>query len=220
MATTVYFIRHGTTASNIGGRFQGSTDIPLGEMGLKQAQCLGERFRDQPLDAVYCSPLTRARQTAEGVCTYQTCRPVLCDDLREIDGGRLEGRLMEDNKRDYPEVMRMFRDDPAKFCPPGGETTRQVYTRMTQAVERLVRENDGKKIAVVSHGYALQTYLSCLGRSFEEMQPNIVGNASVTCVEFYGNGAFRTVFFNDQSHIPEELRFCSPFTRVTHAPGE
>ena len=65
--TTVYFIRHGTTENNIAGRFQGRSDIPLGEKGRKQAACLGERFAHIPLDAVYTSPLRRAYQTAEGV---------------------------------------------------------------------------------------------------------------------------------------------------------
>ena len=57
MKTTVYFIRHGTTDNNVGGRFQGSSDIPLGAIGLQQAAYLGERFAGLAVDAVYTSPL-------------------------------------------------------------------------------------------------------------------------------------------------------------------
>ncbi len=113
--TTVYFIRHGTTENNIAGRFQGRSDIPLGEKGRKQAACLGERFAHIPLDAVYTSPLRRAYQTAEGVCAHLPVQPICCDGLREIDGGALEGRTNDENIRDYPDVMRNFREHPAKL---------------------------------------------------------------------------------------------------------
>lgn len=211
MSTTVYFIRHGTTANNIGGRFQGKSDIPLGETGLAQAACLGERFASVALDAVYTSPLTRARQTAEGVCARLSLAPVVCDDLREIDGGVLEGRTNDENKRDYPDVMRAFRGDPARFCPPQGETARQVHERVTAAVARLVEQNPNRSIAVVSHGFALLCSIGCLDTPFDRLEPKILANASVSCVRYEQSGGHEIVFYNDQSHLPEPLRFHSPF---------
>ncbi|MCD8355291.1 MAG: histidine phosphatase family protein [Clostridia bacterium] len=219
MKTTVYFIRHGTTENNVSGRFQGSTDVPLGETGLKQATYLGERFAEVPVDAVYTSPLTRARQTAEGVCAKLELQPILYDDLREIDGGRLEGHTNPENRRDYPDVMDNFRNHPAKFCPPGGETARQVHERMTRAVNRLVQENAGKSIVIVSHGFALQSYLACLDTPFDEMEPNLVGNAAVSCLRYDEAGNFETVFYDDSSHLPEELRFRSTYLKAGRAPG-
>lgn len=219
MKTTVYFIRHGTTDNNVGGRFQGSSDIPLGKTGLRQADYLGERFAGIAVDAVYSSPLARARQTAEGVCRHLSVQPVLVDGLREIDGGLLEGHTNEENRRYYPEVMDNFRNHPAKFCPPGGESARQVNARMTETVDRLVRENAGKSIVIVSHGFALQSYLACLDTPFDEMEPNIVGNASVSCIEYGENGDFETKIYDDQSHLPEELRFRSAFLKQGRAPG-
>lgn len=211
METTVYFIRHGTTENNIGGRFQGTSDIPLGETGLKQAACLGERFAHIPLDAVYTSPLARARQTAEGVCAHLDIQPILCPELREIDGGLLEGRTNEENTRDYPDAMYAFRNDPAHFCPPQGESARQVHERVTAEVQRLVRENEGKTIAIVSHGYALLCSVGCLDTPFEQLQAKILANASVSCVRFAADGSHTVVFYNDQSHLPADCRYHSPF---------
>lgn len=211
--TTVYFIRHGTTENNIGGRFQGKSDIPLGETGRKQAACLGERFADIPLDAVYSSPLARARQTAEGICTHLHLQPILCPALREIDGGLLEGRTNEENTRDYPAVMDAFRNAPAQFCPPQGESARQVHERVIAEVRRLVRENEGKTIAVVSHGYALLCSLGCLDTPFEKLQSKILANASVSCVRFAADGSHTVICYNDQSHLPADCRYRSPFWR-------
>lgn len=217
LKTTVYFIRHGTTESNIGGRFQGKSDIPLGETGRKQAACLGERFATVPLDAVYTSPLKRARQTAEGVCAHLPLQPILCEGLREIDGGVLEGRTNEENMRDYPEIMKAFRHHPSAFAPPQGENARQVHARVMEAVRHIVCDNPGKQVAIVSHGFALLCSVGCLGIPFEQLQPNILANASVTCVTFEPDGRHEIVFANDQSHLPEEYRFYSPFWKENTA---
>ena len=61
----LYLIRHGETDSNKSYRFQGQTDIELNAKGRQQAEMLAEHFKNIPLDAVYCSSLKRARQTAE-----------------------------------------------------------------------------------------------------------------------------------------------------------
>lgn len=217
LKTTVYFVRHGTTESNIGGRFQGKSDIPLGETGLKQAACLGERFASVPLDAVYTSPLRRAYQTAEGVCAKLNLRPIVCDDLREIDGGVLEGRTNDENIRDYPEVMYAFRSNPSAFAPLHGESAQQVHERVMAAVRQIVRDNPGKSVAIVSHGFALLCSVGSLGIPFEQLKPQILANASVTCVTFEQDGSFEFVFYNDQSHLPEDCRFYSPFWKENTA---
>ena len=64
-STILYLIRHGTTIYNKKGIFQGSMDVPLGKQGLFQADCLAERMKNIPMDAVYSSPLKRAYKTAQ-----------------------------------------------------------------------------------------------------------------------------------------------------------
>ena len=209
--TTVYFVRHGTTASNVGGRFQGSTDIPLGELGLRQADALAERFRGMPLDAVYTSPLKRAYQTAQGVCRYLACEPQCEEALREIDGGLLENRSNEQNEREYPGSMTTLRTDPAHFNPPGGETSRQVWARIRNAVARIVAEHPDQRVAIVLHGFALMTYLGTIDAPFEEMKPRLAANASVTTVTFDRPDQPVLVQYNDISHLPEDARFRSKF---------
>ena len=209
--TTVYFIRHGTTNSNINGCFQGSTDIPLSDMGLAQAAALGEKFKNIPLDAVYTSPLIRARQTADGVCKYQSAEPIVFDDLREVDGGLLENRTNEQNELDYPGSMTTLRSDPAHFVPPEGETGMQVYHRVKKAVESIVSRHDGQTIAVVSHGFALMTYLGTVDRPPEMMEARLAANASVSTVTFEKPDCPVMTDYNNTSHLPKNTRFHSKF---------
>ena len=208
--TTVYFVRHGTTEFNRTERFQGAVDIPLDEFGQTQAGYLGERFRDVPLDAVYSSPLIRAQQTAQGVCRFHPeLTPVLDDGLCEIHCGALEGRFVPELRAECPEIMDTFQHRPAEFAPPGGETAFEVHTRMRAAVRRIVESNPGKTLAIVSHGFALQSYLGVLDRPFDRLQPMLFGNAAIACVEYDDFDHFRVRFTDDQSHLPPEARFNS-----------
>jgi broad specificity phosphatase PhoE len=64
-ARSFYFLRHGQTAWNVEGRFQGHTDIPLNELGLTQAHDAAKILALCPIDMIVASPLIRARRTAE-----------------------------------------------------------------------------------------------------------------------------------------------------------
>lgn len=215
--TTVYFVRHGTTDSNVNGKFQGSTDNPLSELGLRQAEALGECFRDKPLDAVYCSPLIRAVQTAQGVCRYQSCAPQPVDGLREVDGGILENRTNEDNERTFPGSMTTLRTDPAHFTPPEGETGRQVWERVRAAVQELVARHPDDTIAIVSHGFALMTYLGTVDVPFDQMKARLVSNASVTTVTYDKPDRPVLTDYNNTGHIGEDIRFRSKFWKEDNA---
>jgi broad specificity phosphatase PhoE len=206
--THVYLIRHGTTDCNIDGRFQGLLDIPLNERGLRQVEYLGIRFKNIQLDVVFVSPLLRARQTADALCRYQTSRPIIYNDLKEIDGGDLEGHTGVENEKNYPDEMYRMRVCPACFQAPNGETTRQVYERMRNAVTEIVRENLNRKIAIVSHGFAIQTYLNLAkGIPFNKMERQIIGNTAVCKLIFDENLQPTTEYLGDDSHLPEKLRF-------------
>ncbi|MGD9155035.1 MAG: histidine phosphatase family protein [Bacillota bacterium] len=206
--TYVHLIRHGTTDSNIYGRFQGSQDISLNERGLRQAYYLGIRFKNIRLDTVFVSPLLRARQTAACLCRYQTCRAIICNDLREIDGGDLEGRTHAENEQKYPDEMYRMRVCPAYFQAPNGETARQVYDRMRNAVTEIVKNYPNQMIAIVSHGFAIQTYLNfAKGLPFNKMERRIVGNTAVSKLVFDKNLRPAIEYWGDDSHLPQELKF-------------
>ena len=206
--TTVYLVRHGTTDFNVYGKFQGSMDVPLNALGLEQARYLGVRFREVPLDAVYSSPLCRALRTAEGICAHHALSPILCEGLREIDGGLLEGRTGEENLRRFPLEMAALRDRPSRFAAPQGESARQVYDRVVAAITGIVAENPGGTLAVVAHGFVIQTYISYARREpFETFRRFIVGNTAVSTLCYERPEEPELLYCGDDSHLPEQLRF-------------
>lgn len=207
--TNVYIIRHGTTDSNESGIFQGQQNIPLSTMGVKQVSYLSEWAKSIPLDAVYTSPLLRTQQTADAVCKFTDLIPTKVDGLMEISGGILEGKDGHENNKNFPEQMENLRSRPAYFHAPEGETARAVYDRMIMAINTIAKENPGKTVAVVSHGFAIQLFLGFAKQvPFETIERYIVGNASVSLVTYDDNGNFHSLeYINDESHLPIDVRF-------------
>lgn len=206
--TTVYLIRHGTTDSNKTGKFQGTMDTPLNSLGLLQAEKLGERFSSVPIDVLYSSDLTRAFQTAQAISKACNMKIIKMPQLREINLGAMEGKTAEENKILFGEIVDALQANPAGFCAPDGESARDVYDRMSTAIGKIVAENPGKTIAVVSHGYAIQMYIHyATGEPFEQVRQRIVGNTAVNKFVFDDDCAPKTEYINDQSHLPPELEF-------------
>lgn len=209
--TVIYLIRHGVTDSNITGVFQGTTDTPLNETGLKQAERLVDYFHDIHLDAIYASPLCRAHQTAVYFAGSKNISIETVPGLIELNGGDLEGRTDEDNRRDYPDVIHNLRGNLHEFAAPGGESLREAYDRMIKTMELLINENPDKSIAVVSHGLVIQAFLSyVMGVNFDEIKIMILGNASVCKMRAESAGRIVLETCNELHHLPASLIIDTP----------
>ena len=181
--TTLYLIRHGTTNSNLAGVFQGSMDVPLNERGLSQAALLARRFEKVHLDKIYVSALQRARQTGEALAKGRGLEVQVMPLLNEIDLGEMEGHTGQECRQLFPQAVQDLEENIAWFQAPGGESTRQVYDRITSAIKQIVADNPQGTVAVVSHGFTIQVYLAALsGLPYEEIQMRyfIVGNTAVS----------------------------------------
>lgn len=207
-ATLLYLIRHGMTGDNLNGVLQGSRDVPLGEAGVEQANCLRTRFRNVRLDALYASPLVRAYETAKILGEPHGLTPITDRGLAEAYCGLMEGNSSELNGRLYPEQMDCLRRRPAAFCPPEGESGRQVYDRVVAAMDRIVSKNRGRDIAVVSHGFAIELYLGYARHvPFDLIENYIVENCAVSTLTYDAAGQVTLLRVNDVSHLPDSLRF-------------
>lgn len=145
----LYLVRHGETSWNIGRKVQGQTDIPLNETGVRQAEKVREELRDVAFDICYCSPLMRAKRTAEIVADGRI-EIVIDDNLKERGFGELEGT--DSAHWEIDGFSRVLNTN--EF---GIEPVRDVLTRAKNFLERVMMENsDEAKILVVGHGTLLK----------------------------------------------------------------
>ena len=207
MSTTIYLVRHAEAEGNIGRRCHGQYDSLLTRRGLEQAKVVGERFRKEPIDAVYSSDLWRARHTALAIAEPHGLPVIERKALREIDMGEWEDKAWAELPVVQPELYDTWCNRPWLCRAPGGETIMESGVRALEEMRRIARDEDGKTVVVVSHGSAIRGILTrALGLRDDEMMQ--VGWGDNTCVAkmiFHDDGSIEIPYRNDNSHLPKEL---------------
>jgi broad specificity phosphatase PhoE len=118
---------------------------------------LAEALRDLPLVAVYTSPLERAAATVEPIAAAHRLRPIVVDDLRELDFGEADGVPFEALA---PDLQRGLLEHPTEVRFPGGESYAELRDRITTACDDIVARHPGAEVAVVSHAGAIRAALA------------------------------------------------------------
>jgi broad specificity phosphatase PhoE len=158
-------IRHGATANNIANpiRIQGRrSDLELSAEGRQQAEETARFLEDGTIDAIYATPLLRARQTAEPIARRRGANVTIVDELTEVDVGQWEGMSWHEIQQAWPEEHGRFMADPS--CSPylGGENLEQVQRRVVPAIDGLLARHLGQTIVVVTHNVVNRVYLAPL----------------------------------------------------------
>lgn len=208
MPTRVFLIRHGATTLSAEDRFAGSTDVLLSDAGREQAALLGRRLANEPLDAIYCSPMTRTRETAELVAKPHRLAPIARDGLREIDHGRWEQMRRSEVEHAFPAEYAAWETDPFTFAPQGGESGLAVMARALPVVREAVLAHPERSIAVVSHKATLRLVIaSLLGIDARGYRDRLDLSPAALCVlDFKDAVRARLVLWNDTSHYANQPR--------------
>jgi probable phosphoglycerate mutase len=168
-APTIYYIRHGETEWNAEGRLQGTQDIPLNDLGRKQAAHAGDILaglfardgRSEASLAFVASPLGRARSTMELVRATLRLPPddyAVDDRLREIGYGDWEGSTLAQMQASDPEVFARRQADKWTVPPPGGESYASVQARVSDWYNQLTTDT-----VTVAHGGTARALMVVLG---------------------------------------------------------
>jgi len=153
----ILLVRHGESEANAEGRLQGSLDYPLSDRGRAQAKQLARWMSKAGIgwDYAFTSPLLRARQTAEILCS-ESERPAagVEPDLHEIRAGDLEGLTREDMEREHPDWMKRRVTELGDFAAFGGESYDQVQARASRLIEgwKSAYRAANARLLVVAHG--------------------------------------------------------------------
>ena len=158
----ILLARHGETAWNAEGRYQGQEDIPLSDVGEAQARALGERLRHVHIDKAVASPLKRALRTAELALGDDRLARLTTDaGLMEIAHGTWEGLLAAEIRERDPDRLHAWRHAPNEVLMPEGESLQHVFDRAWPALARAAKglgEHD--TLLVVAHD-AVNRVLLC-----------------------------------------------------------
>ena len=168
-APIIYYIRHGETEWNALGRFQGSQDIPLNDLGRTQAAHAGgivkDLFARAGRDAgdlhFVSSPLGRARSTMEAIRAQLDLPPqdyALDDRLREVGYGLWEGATLAQQEASHPDIFATRQLDKWETAPPEGESYASVTRRVREWYDTLT----GDTVAV-AHGGTARALMVTLG---------------------------------------------------------
>jgi broad specificity phosphatase PhoE len=200
----LYLVRHGATDNNRADppRLQGRrTDPPLSEEGHRQAVATGRFLSAVPIHAVYSSPLSRARQTAQAIAEPHGLEVRIVEALIEADVGLWEGRSWDEIERTDPEAYQAFMDDAGVHPYLGGETIRTVFERSSPALLKLMADNPGRRIVAVAHNVVNRAFLAhLLGMTIARYRSVPQDNCGLTLLR-YRKAAAKAVTINGVFHL-------------------
>jgi probable phosphoglycerate mutase len=204
-AVRLYLIRHGQSGNNEARLVGGPAvfDPPLTPVGEEQARRVGERLAREKVDAVYASPLQRAYNTGAAVAERLGLTVQVLDDLQEINEPlRGTTRNPEDelpSGMTHEEMKRRFEEDPTWDNLPGAEKSADFRARIVRAIDQIIADNPGKKVAIACHGGVIQSYVGeILGLRSDF--PFYCFNASITSIRAAGER--RSLWrLNDLAHL-------------------
>lgn len=203
----LYLVRHGQTEYSRENRFCGTTNPPLTDVGQAMADAFANAYAATPWDAIYTSPMLRARQTVAPLERRTGVTATVEDGLAEIAYGEWERLTVDEVKARSPEAYEYWAEDVASRGAPGGETAFHVAARAMRAVEAIRTRHTTGNVLLVSHKATLRI-ITCalLGldvRLFRERIAQAVAAVSMFVLE---DGGARLTILGDRTHLPDALR--------------
>ena len=150
--TKIILVRHGHVEGISPERFRGRTDLMLTAQGRGQAEATARRIHASWTPAaVYTSPLSRGRATAEAIANLPGLSPVTLDGLIDIDYGQWQGLTPDEARSRWPEPVATWYRAPDWAAIPGGETLQQVLARTVAALRDVVGRHPDDTVVLVGH---------------------------------------------------------------------
>jgi broad specificity phosphatase PhoE len=196
----IFIVRHGETAFNVGEpRVRGRRDVPLSELGVKSAIQAGEALSSVPIEKIYYSKLSRAKDTAIKINEHQTSADLIEEPfLLDISFGDWEGKTAKEAFS--PEVEEMWFKNPHDVLIPNGETFYQVLDRLHRLFLRL-RTQEEENIVLVSHGAVINLIFVYLTETHPSHYWNFyVDPCSISQVKLRKDGRVSIISFNKIDH--------------------
>jgi broad specificity phosphatase PhoE len=197
-------LRHGQTAWNVGAgeeRFRGRTDLPLDDTGISQAGAIASRLRNQPISAIYASPLQRTRQTIAPLAAQHSLPIQSHEGLLDIDYGHLQGLTLSEAKQTHAELEATWRTTPARARFPMGEGLVDVQARVLSLLDDMTTHHPGATVILAGH-QIVNRVLVCtlLGLDMDRIWHIQQDTAGINLFQEV-EGTWQTLTLNDTCHL-------------------
>ena len=194
-------VRHGDTESGSTLRYWGQSDVKLSAVGLRQAERLRNRLATEKIDAIYTSYLSRASVTAKTIAAEHQLDVVGCDELNEVNFGKVEGLTFDEVSRFYPEVAKTWVSQSLSLEFPDGENFDKFNSRVSKFLSRLDKHTSEETILIVAHAGPLRLLIChLLGIDLRHWRQFRLDLASLSIIETYSRQVILGML-NDVSHL-------------------
>ena len=187
---TLVLSRHGQSVWHAENRYAGSSDIDLTPVGRLQAQALADWAGAHRPDALYSSPVRRARESTEPVSAVTGMTATIEEDLREVHFGVAEGLTIGELRNRFPEAAARFESDPVAGSFPAAEAPEAAAARGTAALRRIAGAHPGDTVLVVAHSTLIRLVLCSLLsiplRNYRQSLPKL-DNGTLTRIRLGGD---------------------------------
>jgi broad specificity phosphatase PhoE len=199
--TTVFLVRHGRTGWNKEQIFRGHKDVPLDEVGREEARLVGDRLKGEGIRAVFSSPLSRARETAEAIAQFHKVEVEILAGLTDLHFGEWEGQSRQEVQGRYPDLYEQWQGAPHEVIFTGGEDLAAVSSRAMGAVKDIINRHPQEGVVLVSHRVVLKVLICALLGLDNSHFWNIAQDTTAINCFHHRNGAWICNFLNDTCHV-------------------
>ena len=203
----IILIRHGETNWNKEGRFQGQIDIPLNEKGKEQASKASNYLEEIKFTKAFSSSMKRPYETAKIILKNNNIQIKKIDSLVEISHGLWEGKLEEEIKQTWPEMLKNWHERPESVTMPEGESIQQVSERAIAAWNLICNSQQENDISLLVAHDAVNKTLIChiLGLSYSDIWMIKQGNGGITVIDIFKNKNYVLSSVNITNHLGQIL---------------
>jgi len=180
-----------------------AADPELSPKGIEQAQKLARWLQNEPLDAIYCSPLMRARMTAEPLSDVKRLDINVEPDVAEIDAHASSYIPLEELKKNEPEKWRELLEVGMEAVFDGMQDLKTFRRKIIRRIKQIVADNKGRKVAIVCHGGIINIWAAyVLG-----LEKSLFFKPDYTSINRFmasGSGVHSLVSLNETGHLHED----------------
>ncbi len=197
----LYLVRHGESAGNVNPAARRSDDPPLTDRGLAQASRAATALGRLGIDAVYSSPLRRARETAEAIADAAGLTVRIAEGFTEVDMGSLGDPETPGSRSERDAIFSAWLAGDRSRAFPGGEDFPAVVRRVRDGLRAIVAAAPGARVAVVTHRIAIAAAAALCAPGGAAVPPGACPNGAITTIESQDGDRFRLVAWGDARHL-------------------